>query len=122
MKIKREDAEDNTGIALIQDVFFKPLNSRFSANVRFVLFDTDTYDSRIYAYENDVYGVFSIPSYYYSGMRYYINLRYNIMRHFDFYVRLAQTVYTNQETVGSGLDEINNNSKSDLRFALKYEF
>ena len=122
VRINREDAEDNNGVALIQDIIYKPVDQPFSINVRFALFDSDDYDSRIYAYENDVYGLFSIPSYYYSGMRYYLNVRYNPMRKLSLYARIAQTVYNHQQTVGSGLDEINGNSKADLHLAVKWEF
>src|SRR6185436_18252229 len=57
------------GFLIFQDVAYK-LN-RFTVSFRYVLFDSDSYDSRIYTYENDVLYAFSIPSYYYRGSRYY---------------------------------------------------
>ena len=42
------------GILVLQDVTYKPKESKFSFTTRFALFDTDSYNSRIYSYENDV--------------------------------------------------------------------
>src|SRR5690606_5180037 len=59
------------GFMMYQDVLYKPIGSPFSFTTRVALFDTDSFDSAIYAYENDlVYQVY-IPAYAYRGMRYY---------------------------------------------------
>jgi hypothetical protein len=39
--------------------------------LRFALFDTEGYDARMYAYENELIGVFSIPPYAGRGIRWY---------------------------------------------------
>jgi hypothetical protein len=110
------------GFMVYQDVNYKPLKSRFSFSARYVLFDTDNYDTRIYAYENDVLYSSSIPSYYYVGQRFYITAKYRVIRGIDVWLRYARTVYDNQKTIGSGLDEINANHKSEIKAQIRFQF
>jgi len=67
----------------------KPL----SFTARWALFDTDGYDSRIYAYENDQLNLFRIPFYSGNGIKYYINLRYKYYKNQMIELRLAQTYF-----------------------------
>ncbi|MEO6453726.1 MAG: hypothetical protein ABIN97_06645, partial [Ginsengibacter sp.] len=61
-----------TGYLLYADVLYKPVSKPYSANIRLQYFETDGYNSRLYAYENDVLYSFSIPVFYDKGYRYYI--------------------------------------------------
>jgi hypothetical protein len=110
------------GMLCYQDILFHPLKFPMGLSFRYAIFDTDTYDSRIYAYENDVLYSFSIPAYYFKGQRTYMTLHYRITRHFDFWLRYATTIYENRSSIGSGNDEISGNQKTDLTFQLRCEF
>jgi hypothetical protein len=110
------------GFMVYQDISYKPLKSRFSFSARYVLFDTDNYDTRLYAYENDVLYSYSIPSYYYQGQRFYITTKFRIKRGIDLWLRYARTVYDNQTTVSSGLDEINANHKTEVKAQVRFQF
>ena len=92
----------------------------FSANLRLQYFETDDYDSRLYAYENDVLFSYSIPVFYNQGYRYYLNINYDITRKFSAWVRIAQTVNSGQSSIGSGLDEIKGNRKTELKLQMLY--
>ena len=96
----------------------KPL----TANIRLQYFDTDDYNSRIYAYENDVLYSFSIPLFYNKGYRYYANVNYDISKKISVWVRYAQSIYINRNPIGSGLDEIQGNRKTDVRLQVRYLF
>jgi hypothetical protein len=119
VRYNKEGMPAQQGYVVYHDVVVKPLMSRWAANTRIALFNTSGYDARAYAYENDVLYSFSIPAYYYKGMRYYVNFKYQIAKPIDIYVRLAQTQYFNQTTVGSGLDEITGNMKTEIKVALR---
>lgn len=110
------------GFLLYQDVIYKPLSSKISGNLRFGIFDTESFNSRIYAYENDVLYSYSVPAYQGRGTRFYGNVRYTFFRGFDLWLRYAHTSYYGQETVGSGNDEIQGNNRSDLRLQLRFQF
>ena len=47
-----------------QNVKYKPIFSKLSFSVRYTFFNTESYNSRIYAYESDVLYKYSIPSFY----------------------------------------------------------
>ncbi|HRA60744.1 MAG TPA: hypothetical protein PLG30_14105 [Bacteroidia bacterium] len=122
VRINYEEKPNEKGFMIYQDILFKPLSSPISGSVRYGLFDTDSYDSRIYAFENDILYSYSIPSFYNRGFRYYVTLRYKVTKGVDVWFRFAQTVYTNQKTFGSGLDEINNNKRSEIKLQVRYQF
>lgn len=95
---------------------------KLQANLRLHYFETNGYNSRIYAYENDVLYSFSVPAFFNKGFRYYVNLSYDVSKQFTCWVRWAQTIYKNQSKVGSGLDEIDGNKRSEIKFQLLYSF
>jgi len=118
----KKGADPQNGFLTYIDVIFKPVLSSFSGNVRLSYFETDSYDSRIYAFENDVLYGYSIPVFFDKGYRYYLNLHYKLSRKLSFWSRFAQTIYSNKSQIGSGLDLINGNKKTEIRFQMIYEF
>lgn len=89
---------------------------------RIAFFSTDDYDSRIYAYENDVLYAVSLPAYYGKGFRTYLIARYGINRNLDLWLRFARTQLNNATSIGSGTDQINAPHKSDLKAQVRYRF
>jgi hypothetical protein len=81
---------------------------------RIAYFDTDSYDVRLYAYENDLTYCFTINSYYDQGFRWYLLVKYRIGV-IDFQVRFSRTIYDNKSVIGSGLEEIQGNSKTEIK-------
>ena len=122
MTYLRDGADKEDGLLLAQDVIYKPKESKLSFTARFALFDTDSYNSRIYSYENDVLYYFRIPAYYFQGARSYLTLRYQFKKGIDFWLRYGNWFYTNRMTIGSGYNEINDFSKSDIRAQLRFQF
>ncbi len=115
-------AQEN-GFLVYQDVMYKKPGRKFSCTFRYALFDTKNYDTRIYAYEYDVPGSFSIPSYYNKGSRVYAMLCYNPTRHLEFWLRCSQTYYSNQHVISEGtLNEIQGNSKTEVKVELQVKF
>lgn len=110
------------GYMMYQDVIWRPSANRWSLTARYALFDTDTYDERIYAYENDVLYAFSVPAYYYKGSRAYMLLRYQASRKLDFWLRIGQTWYANTSSIGSGLDEITGNTRTEIKAQVRIKF
>jgi hypothetical protein len=100
---------------------YKP-TFRFSTNLRLQYFETGGYNSRIYTYESDVLYGYSIPPFFDKGFRYYVNLNYDISKKLSFWLRWAQTIYEEKQEIGSGLDLIQGNKRSQVRIQLKYDF
>ena len=57
--IKVADAEN--GFLIYTDVLYKPMFKAFSGNIRLQYFETDGYNSPLYAFESDVLYGYSIP-------------------------------------------------------------
>ncbi|MCP9764368.1 ComEA family DNA-binding protein [Lacihabitans soyangensis] len=115
-----ENTSKSNGYAFIQDIETKI--KRCQIKGRLAYFNTDSYDSRIYAYENDVLYAVSFPAYYGKGWRYYLIGKMPISRNLDAWIRIAQTNVSDRTTIGSGMSEIEDNRKTDLKVQLKYNF
>ncbi|MBI9054083.1 MAG: helix-hairpin-helix domain-containing protein [Bacteroidales bacterium] len=114
-----ETSESSYGYVIYQDIFYELSKIPLSLNMRYAIFDTDSYDSRIYAYESDILYAFSIPAYYSKGTRMYFNLKYTVGKFMDIWLRYAQTYYSNKETISSGLTQINGDTKSEIKLQVR---
>jgi hypothetical protein len=104
-----------TGFLFFQDINYNHPKGRFNLYARYAFFRTSSYDTRIYTYENDVLYSFSVPAFYGEGSRVVIGGKLHINRYVDIWLRFSQTFQTDRSTVGSGLDEINGNVRSDIK-------
>ncbi|HYM93391.1 MAG TPA: helix-hairpin-helix domain-containing protein [Chitinophagaceae bacterium] len=118
----KNGSNKENGFLTYFDFIYHPPLKPLSANLRLQYFETDGYNSRIYAYESDVLYSFSIPVIYNKGFRYYVNFTYDISRRLSFWVRWAQTIYRHQSTIGTGLDEIRGNKKSEIKLETRWIF
>jgi hypothetical protein len=118
----KNENDFETGFLSFFDVLYKPLMKPYSGNIRLEYFETEGYNSRIYTYENDVLYNFSIPGFYDKGYRYYINLTYDAKKNLSVWLRWAQTIYKGKTSLGSGLDEIAGNHRSEIKIQLMLSF
>lgn len=103
--------------AYLEGVYRK--GSRFSANLRLHYFSADTYNSRIYAYESDLLYHYYIPAFYDKGLRYYVRLNWDAGKRLSFWLRWAQTIYNAKKIIGSGLDQIEGDRRSEVRLQVR---
>jgi len=122
--LNKESAQDSRwykGILMYQDLAFDFKKPQIAVHLRVAYFDTDRYDERLYAYENDVYYTFTIGSYYYQGLKAYLVLRYKI-QNLSVWFRISRTHYLNKESVSSGLTLIEKPHKTEVRVQCLYRF
>ncbi|TKC02489.1 ComEA family DNA-binding protein [Pedobacter cryotolerans] len=110
------------GYMIYQDASYVPSLSKLSGNIRIAYFNTPSFNSRIYAYEDDVLYNFAFAMYNGNGIRTYANLKYKLLKKLDVWARYALFLYKDVETVGSGLDEIAGNKKTDVKLQIRYQF
>ncbi|MFT7344337.1 MAG: hypothetical protein ACI9XP_000920 [Lentimonas sp.] len=122
VQVNRPSNDPEQGVLLYQDLLFRPKSFPVDLTFRYAIFETDSYDSRIYSYENQVLNVFSVPAYYYQGNKVILMARYKWRKRIDFWLRFSRVVYTNQETISSGYEEIKGNVKSDISLQLRFRF
>jgi hypothetical protein len=106
------------GLLLCHDVRYKLPAFPADASMRFAVFDTDSWNTRFYAYENDMLYSFSVPAYYARGARWYVNAHVKLWKNVDLWARLAQTYFFNASTAGSGLNEIDRPHRTDFKVQL----
>lgn len=112
----------NWGHLIYHDVIFSPLQSNFSGNIRIAIYDIPNYDARIYAYEHDVLYSYTIQAYQDKGWKCYINTRYNIRKELELYCKYGLSLYSNKRVFGTGMDQINGNTRSEVHVQLRYQF
>lgn len=110
------------GYLIYQDFQYKPMQSKLSANLRLAYFQTDSYNSRIYAYEDDMLYNFSFGMYQGKGLRTYLNLKFKLAKKLDIWARYALFFQPGVNSLGSGLDEIMGQKKSEVKVQVRYQF
>ena len=110
------------GMMIYQDVIATPLpNLRLTA--RFAVFNTDGFDVRFYEYENALTYNARVLPYYDRGTRSYLVLRYKGIRRLTLEARLAQTYFRDGDgSIGSGLEEIEGNRRTEIGTQAIYRF
>lgn len=111
--------QSENGMLIYQDFAFKPRGKSFALNGRLAYFSTDGYNSRLYAYENDLLYSFSVPALYGEGIRAYLNLQQKLGAHLSFWLKGAITSQFNR-----GEDETSSASttKTEVKFQVRYQF
>ncbi|MFA5328413.1 MAG: helix-hairpin-helix domain-containing protein [Prolixibacteraceae bacterium] len=111
--------ESEKGFLIYQDVIFKPSGKLFGINGRLAYFKTDGYNSRLYAYENDLLYTFSVPALYGNGLRSYLNFRHSIGKSFSVWLKWAVT-----HQFAQTVEEVSQNSstKSEIKLQIRYQF
>ena len=85
-------------------------------------FDTDSYQSRIYAYERQLQHEISFPTYYGEGIRLAMMARADITQKLRLSARLGYTDYFDRTSIGSGLQLIPHSHQTDLDVQLRWKF
>jgi hypothetical protein len=108
------------GLTLLQDITLSA--GKLQLTARHALFDTDDFDNRQYVYENDVWLAFSLPAYEGRGTRNYILLEYKVSKKISLWLRYSRTRFTDREEIGNGSEQIEGNTKNDLKFQAVFKF
>ncbi|MDR0558923.1 MAG: helix-hairpin-helix domain-containing protein [Prevotellaceae bacterium] len=110
------------GFLMYQDVRYKLQSIPLSFSARYAIFATNSWNTRLYAYESDILYAFSVPAYYGKGCRYYLNISYKIFRNIQLWFRISQTRYFDRNETGSGLSTIKGNKLTDIKLQAQFKF
>lgn len=116
------EQEQEYGWLFFQDVFWDNPSTPLALNMRLAYFNTDSYNSRIYAYENDVLYASSFPLYQNQGWRFYANCQWRLNRGLNLWLRYAVFNYTDLASVGSGLALSSGNKRSTVTAQLRWQW
>lgn len=106
------------GLGWYTELIYRPMTSSWEGSVRVLYFNTDSYSSRIYAYERDVLYFSSIPAFYGQGWRYYLIVKKNLGKRLKLGMRWAQTLSAEPPEATDKLVK----ASSELRLQFMYDF
>jgi hypothetical protein len=110
------------GFLLYEDIVYRFSKIPVQLSLRYLFYRTDDYTARIYAYEDDVLYSYSSPALYDEGNRSYIMLRYDMNKNLTLWLKWAQTYIDDISSLGSGLDEIEGNIRSEIKLQVRWVF
>lgn len=114
--------ETSTGALFSQECRYKTPDERLSLSLQYAMFDTEKYENRIYFYEYDLPGVFSIPAYSGTGSAYVLCCKLKPGRNFQCWARLRHRAYSDREEVGTMLDIVRGPCSTEFRLGFMYRF
>lgn len=110
------------GYLVAQDISINPKRFPLSANARFAVFDTPSWNSRIYSYESDMLYSFTVPAYYSRGSRLFVMVKYSLKKRLDIWLRYSQTYFSELDELGQGADLIEANTRSEIKAMVRLKF
>jgi hypothetical protein len=108
-----------TGFLLLADIRYQ-YSRTFEAAARWSFFKTDSYDSGLYAYENDLPGVFYVPPCYGEGTRGYALVQWNPRKKLGLSVKYGRTIRYGVTFLGSGSESVPGNVEDTFGFQVDW--
>ena len=118
VKSRKAGEKAEHGYLLYQDIRFTP-GPRWKADARITVFDTESFNTRVYQFENDLLYVLSNQMLFEQGQRLYLLLNYKPFDFMEIWGKFGITIYEDRHVTGSGLDEIQGNRRSDIRVQVR---
>lgn len=88
-RLKELNRKVNDGWLLFEEIDFRPMGRRWNLTLRYSVYSTANYDSRIYAFEQELPGSYSLPAYAGAGTSSYLLLRWKFRKGLDAWFRLG---------------------------------
>ncbi|MFV0483914.1 MAG: hypothetical protein ACK5MG_07470 [Bacteroidales bacterium] len=115
-------SEKSSGWYFGQDVNINLFGELLTWWNRAAWFNTDGYNARIYAYENDVLYSYSVPALSGRGWRFYTMLKFEPGRHIRLWLRYSRTQMTGVKSVGSQYNEIAGKHRDEVKLQMQLKF
>jgi len=109
--------QSENGYLIFQDIRYAPTNY-INFYGRLVFFQTDSYFSAIYEYENNLTGVLTNIPLFYQGIRWYLMMRYRPINLLTFSFKYSETFKPAEKSIGSGENIIPGNLDNIIAFQL----
>jgi hypothetical protein len=110
------------GLMVAQSIGWQSEGLPFQADLYAAYFRTDDYNTRLSTYEKNILYAFHTPQMYGKGIRLSARLRWDASDSVSLFAKLACTHYTDRNVIGTGLEEIEGSTKTDLSLLLRWKF
>ncbi|MDZ7717106.1 MAG: helix-hairpin-helix domain-containing protein [Balneolaceae bacterium] len=109
------------GYLFYQDVRFVP-GPKWTIDSRITMYSTESFDTRVYQFENDLLYVLSNEVLFGQGQRLYLLVNYEPLNFLEIWAKFGITIFEDEQVIGSGLNEINGNKRSDVGIQVRLLF
>jgi len=112
-----QTGEKENGYLIFQDIRYSPTDN-FNLYGRIIFFKTDSFNSAIYEYENNLTGVLTNIALFGQGIRWYLLIRVRPHRIITLSVKYAETYKPDEKSLGSGDNSILGNTDNTVSLQL----
>lgn len=110
-----------SGFLVYQDLRLN-LTRKLQLDTRVTLFDTESFNTRVYQFESDLLYVMSNTMLNNSGQRFYAVIKYDVSRFMDLWIKYGFTHFEDLQAISSGLNEIQGNRRSSVGIQARVQF
>lgn len=112
--------ERERGLAISQTLGYAYRWLRLNGGISY--FNTDSYDSRVYLYEQGPLYTYSMGQYQGNGIRYWLMVRAAMGKRLSLTAKCGVTDYFDRSSIGSGLQQVDGSALTDLDLQLRWKF
>ena len=112
---------NENGFLMFEDIRFLP-HPNLNLYGRIIFFQTDSFNSAIYEYENDLIGVMPNLAMFGKGIRMYLIVRYRLLNYLSLSAKYSETYKPGETSLSSGDNEILGNVGNRISFQIDVRF
>ena len=115
-----QENEKYNSYLIYQDIIYNPPDGTYNLAFRYELFNAEK--GSVYAHENDILYAFGVGGLSGKGVRTYLVGKTKIMEKIQLSAKIGFTFYDNKDIIGSGLETIENNYRTDGKIQMIWAF
>lgn len=117
-----ESSEKSHGFALSQELRYRATHHPLTLSARYVIFDVDDYDTRIFMAESDFIYESNSTQLMHKGYRFYLWAKYDLGDHFAVGLRYSIIQYADITSISSGHNKIESSHKQNIKVQVRIKF
>ena len=114
------DSDNESGYMISERMGWQSPSGALRLSASLAYFHTDSYATRLYAYEPSLLYSMGMSAFYYHGMRFALVASLKVHPSLTLCGKVGATRYFDRHTIGSGLNLINNSHREDLSLQLRW--
>jgi hypothetical protein len=122
VNVEYESAQiKENGFLIFEDIRIR-IFDKIDIYGRIIFFNTDSYESRVYEFENDLRGRLTNKSLFGEGLRWYSLIKYEFLNNLELSVKYSETYKPNEISLSSGYNELPTNVNNQISIQIDARF
>ena len=117
-----KDFSNNKGWAISQNAGIGILQNKLRIDGYLIYFNTKSYDARLSSYEKALPYTYGMTTMSGEGFRWSLNLGLKMNQYLSSSIKVSSTHYNDRSKIGSALEEIEGNTKTDIGAVVSLKF